>query len=58
VKLPEALPVDVALKIPQKNLPALVAFGLLAAFLVLVGRGWVLKGRTNGAGISPIKLVT
>lgn len=44
LKLPDALPADAVLKLPQKNAPALVAFAMLALFLVLVGRGWVLKG--------------
>jgi putative OPT family oligopeptide transporter len=43
LKLPKSLPPDASLKIPQWNAPALVAFGLLAVFLVLVGRGWLLK---------------
>lgn len=37
------LPKGAELKVPQKNLPAVVAFGLLTLFLVLVGLGWVLK---------------
>lgn len=48
LRLPEALPSDAVLKVPQKNLPALAAFGALAVFLVLVGRGWVLKGLAEG----------
>ena len=43
LKLPKSLPPEASLKIPQWNAPALVAFGLLALFLVLVGRGWLLK---------------
>ena len=43
LKLPKRLPPEASLKIPQWNAPALVAFGLLAVFLVLVGRGWLLK---------------
>ena len=45
LKLPEALPREATLKIPQHNAPALVAFALMAAFLLLVGRGWLLKTR-------------
>jgi putative OPT family oligopeptide transporter len=43
LKLPESLPSDAMLRVPQTNWPALVAFGLLAVFLVSVGRGWLLK---------------
>jgi putative OPT family oligopeptide transporter len=43
LKLPESLPPDATLRIPQTNWPALVAFGLMAVFLVSVGRGWLLK---------------
>ncbi len=43
LKLPAALPSGAMLKIPQRNAPALVAFALLAVFLVLVGRGWLLR---------------
>ena len=45
LRLPKALPPTAKLKIPQENAPALIAFALLAVFLVLVGRGWVLKSR-------------
>ena len=43
LKLPEALPSGAMLKIPQQNAPALAAFALMAVFLVLVGRGWLLR---------------
>ena len=43
LKPPKFLPSDAMLKIPQTNMPALVAFVILAIFLVLVGRGWLLK---------------
>jgi len=43
LKLPEALPSGAMLKIPQQNSPALIAFALLALFLVAVGTGWVAK---------------
>ena len=46
LQLPKALPADASLKLPQKNWPALAAFGLLAVFLVLVGRGWLLKTKS------------
>jgi putative OPT family oligopeptide transporter len=51
LKLPESLPPDATLKIPQTNWPALIAFGLMAVFLVSVGRGWLLK--TNSGGSKP-----
>jgi putative OPT family oligopeptide transporter len=41
--LPERLPAGVSLKVPQTNLPALVAFGLLVVFLILVGLGLMLR---------------
>jgi len=47
LKLPVALPTSAMLKIPQHNAPALVAFLLLAVFLVLVGRGWLLGSRPS-----------
>jgi hypothetical protein len=50
LKLPESLPPDAALKIPQTNWPALVAFGLLAVFLLSVGRGWLLKTGSGNPG--------
>ena len=37
LNLPESLPPEASLNIPQTNWPALAAFGLLAVFLVLVG---------------------
>ncbi len=43
LKLPKALPADAKLNIPQTNGPAIVMFLLLAVFLVLVGKGWLLK---------------
>jgi len=41
--LPESLPAGTAMKIPQRDLPALLVFALLAALLALVGRGRLLK---------------
>jgi hypothetical protein len=43
LKLPAVLPQVAMLKIPQWNAPALIGFALLAVFLVLVGKGWLLK---------------
>jgi putative OPT family oligopeptide transporter len=42
LKLPERLPAGAAVKVPQGNTLALVAFGVLMVFLVLVGMGWLL----------------
>ncbi len=46
LKLPKSLPPEASLKIPQSNAPALVAFSLIAVFLILVGRGWLLKTKS------------
>ena len=43
LKLPEGLPADATLKVPQRNVPALIAFAVLTVFLVLVGVGWLMK---------------
>jgi putative OPT family oligopeptide transporter len=48
---PEQLPAGASIKLPQKTAPALVAFGVLVVFLVLVGLGWLLRppvGTSNG----------
>jgi putative OPT family oligopeptide transporter len=37
------LPAGAELKLPQRDLPGLAAFGVLVLFLVLVGLGWMLK---------------
>ena len=37
------LPAGAVLKVPQQTWPAVVAFGLLTLFLVLVGLGWLLR---------------
>jgi hypothetical protein len=49
VKLPAALPADTAMRMPQRNSPALIAFGVLALLLILVGRGWLLKTKEDEA---------
>ena len=44
LKLPDRLPACfAALKIPQRNTPALAAFAALAAMLAMVGLGWIMK---------------
>ena len=48
LKLPKSLPTEATLKIPQANWPSLLTFLLLAVFLVLVGKGWLLKTKENG----------
>jgi putative OPT family oligopeptide transporter len=47
LKLPVKLPAGATLKIPQETYPALVAFGALMVFLILVGMGWLLKSPTD-----------
>jgi putative OPT family oligopeptide transporter len=41
--LPERLPAGATLLLPQWNSTALVAFGVLVVFLILVGMGWLLR---------------
>lgn len=48
VKAPESVPAGTSLKLPQLNSPAMVAFGLLMVFLVLVGMGWVMRAPPAG----------
>jgi putative OPT family oligopeptide transporter len=43
LSLPERLPAGVSVKVPQTNVPALIAFGMLVLFLVLVGLGILLR---------------
>jgi putative OPT family oligopeptide transporter len=49
LKVPEQVPVGATLKIPQRTAPALIAFGVLILFLVLVGMGWLLPAPPPGA---------
>jgi hypothetical protein len=44
LKLPEALPPNAELNLPQPIWPTLIPFGLLVAFLLFVGTGRLLKG--------------
>ena len=44
LKLPEVLPADAQLKLPQPDLPAIVGFIGLCILLLVVGIGWILKG--------------
>jgi putative OPT family oligopeptide transporter len=46
---PIVLSEGTALKLPQQTWPALVAFGLLTAFLIVVGMGWLFRPPANGA---------
>ena len=39
---PILIPKDTVLKLPQANWPGVAAFGLLTAFLIVVGLGWML----------------
>lgn len=43
LRLPDRLPAGAEVRLPQKNWPALVMFGLLAAFLLLVSKGFIFK---------------
>jgi putative OPT family oligopeptide transporter len=45
LRLPQDLPVGVEVKLPQHNYPALIAFGILALILMMVGFGWILKSQ-------------
>jgi putative OPT family oligopeptide transporter len=49
LSVPKKLPAGAAFKLPQENAPALIAFGLLVLFLVVVGLGWVLRPPPAGA---------
>jgi putative OPT family oligopeptide transporter len=51
--LPEKLPAGAAIKLPQENGPAFIAFGLLVLFLVFVGLGWVLRPPPAGIDLVP-----
>jgi putative OPT family oligopeptide transporter len=42
------------LKLPQENGPAMIAFGVLLLFLIVVGLGWVLRTPPAGAGGGPL----
>jgi hypothetical protein len=54
LKPPKTLPAGAALKLPQHSTPALLAFGVLVLFLVLVGLGWLLQPRARrDEGIAP-----
>jgi hypothetical protein len=44
------LPVGAEVKVPQRNLPGLVAFGLLVLFLLVVGLGWLFKSQPVNGG--------
>jgi hypothetical protein len=41
------LPAGTELKLPQKTWPAMVMFGLLTLFLIVVGMGWLFRAPTN-----------
>ena len=43
LKRSELLPAGTEMKLPQHNLPALIAFAILAVVLISVGCGWLLK---------------
>ena len=43
LKMPQGLPTGTEIRLPQRNLPAVLAFGALAVILIAVGFGWLLK---------------
>jgi len=53
LKLPEALPAGAELTFPGRDWPAWLGFGLLASFLLFVGRGQVLGPRPERELVSP-----
>jgi putative OPT family oligopeptide transporter len=44
IPVPNRLPADTLLKLPQHTWPSLAAFGLLALLLLFVGLGWLFAG--------------
>ena len=40
---PQGLPAEVKVRLPQQNLPSLIAFAALALILMTVGFGWIFK---------------
>ena len=50
---PDILPAETRVKVPQQTWPALVAFGILAVCLLLVGLGLLTRGDTDGPGNKP-----
>jgi putative OPT family oligopeptide transporter len=40
---PRGLPAGVEMRLPQRNYPSLIAFGVLALVLMVVGLGWIFK---------------
>ena len=51
LKPPARLPDGATLRIPQRNAPAMIAFAVLAAILVAVGLGWLLKAPPPEGGV-------
>lgn len=47
LELPKTLPADAVVKLPQSKLPAIVAFTCLCLLLLVVGAGWLLKGKES-----------
>jgi putative OPT family oligopeptide transporter len=48
LKLPESLPSGTQIKLPQKTMPAVYAFGALIVLLLLVGMGLIMKAPPGG----------
>jgi uncharacterized oligopeptide transporter (OPT) family protein len=49
LKVPEGLPQNALIKVPQHNTLAMVMFALLAAFMIAVGMGWIMKPKETNA---------
>jgi putative OPT family oligopeptide transporter len=50
---PDSLPAETRVKVPQHTLPALVAFGILALCLLLVGLGCLMRSDRGASGDKP-----
>ncbi len=50
LKLPDILPAEAQLKLPQQKSPALLGFSALTLLLIAVGVGWLLKGPEEKTG--------
>ena len=53
LKLPEKLPPEAEVNLPQPQWMTLLPFGLLLLFLLAVGSGWLLRGNPEPNGTNP-----
>jgi hypothetical protein len=51
LELPDGLPAGAEMRMPQRNAPALAAFGALAIILSAVGLGWILKAKDGSSDV-------